>query len=653
MSLKKLSLGDLCIITKGTTGIQKAVPGEYPMVVTGEERKSHNEYQFDDEAVIVPLVSGTGHGHASIKRIHYQAGKFALGSILCAIIPKDKTVLNTEYLFRFLDLNRENELVARMKGMANVSLPIKEIAKIEIPIPDLNEQIRFVKQYKILEQSSWKINTELNHQLDLVKQLRQSFLREAIQGKLAIRQSSSEENRETGQQLLDKIKAEKELLIMEKKQKKERELPPIKPEEIPFEIPEDWVWCRLGEVCNIGPRNKAEDSADAAFIPMPLISATYNETPRFDIKKWGTIKSGFTHFADNDVVVAKITPCFENSKSGIVRDLPNGIGAGTTELYVIRGSEKVLPEYIYILVKTSEFIANGEKTMRGVSGQQRVPPSYIPHYLLPLPPTAMQQMIVEKVDALIHTCDLLEARIKQSQQRNDQLLQQILREALQAETNGQNKEDVKIIRLPVLQAEEDFYYQKRKSLATYIVNQSLSDPWLGDTKLMKLLHLADYHAIKRNLGQKFYQKAAGPFDNGFIYPFFEEIERDGWFKRVKKDGRFYFSPGANHNQSLQMDAYFSEEELGAVDQIIAYFNKDNYERPEIVSTLYAVWNNRIINGVEVSDALLKHDFLQWDGQKIKYQFRLSNELQWMKDKGVVPDGWGRLIEKPRNNRDVV
>ena len=91
---------------KRTTGIQKAAPGDIPLVVTAEERKSHNEYQFDDEAVIIPLVSGTGHGHASIKRLHFQKGKFALGSILCAVIPKDQNVLNTEYLFRFLNLHK-------------------------------------------------------------------------------------------------------------------------------------------------------------------------------------------------------------------------------------------------------------------------------------------------------------------------------------------------------------------------------------------------------------------------------------------------------------------------------------------------------------------------------------------------------------------
>ncbi|MFM8744683.1 MAG: restriction endonuclease subunit S, partial [Cytophagales bacterium] len=117
--MKFLRLGDICTVEKGTTGINKAIPGKYPLVVTSEERKSHSNFQFDDEAVIIPLVSSTGHGHKSLKRIHFQTGKFALGTILCAVIPKDKTQLSAEYLYRYLDLNKERELVSRMRGMAN------------------------------------------------------------------------------------------------------------------------------------------------------------------------------------------------------------------------------------------------------------------------------------------------------------------------------------------------------------------------------------------------------------------------------------------------------------------------------------------------------------------------------------------------------
>jgi hypothetical protein len=74
-----VQLGDICNIVKGEIGITKAIPGDFPMVTTGEFSKSHNKFQLDTKAVLIPLVSATGHGHASIKRIQYQEGKFAFG----------------------------------------------------------------------------------------------------------------------------------------------------------------------------------------------------------------------------------------------------------------------------------------------------------------------------------------------------------------------------------------------------------------------------------------------------------------------------------------------------------------------------------------------------------------------------------------------
>jgi type I restriction enzyme S subunit len=438
MSFKKLSLGELCTITKGTTGIQKAVPGEYPMVVTGEERKSHNEYQFDDEAVIVPLVSGTGHGHASIKRIHYQAGKFALGSILCAIIPKDKTVLNPEYLFRFLDLNRENELVARMRGMANVSLPIKEIAKIEIPVPDLHEQIKFVEQYKILEQSSWEINTELNHQLDLVKQLRQSFLREAMQGKLTGTQIGNEENKETGQQLLEKIKAEKAQLKKDKKLKKEKELPPIKPEETPFEIPEDWVWCRLGTLFQIvrgssprpkgDPRYFANKRTEFHWITIADFAKHSRINTLFDTSQFiteeGSKQSRKVTEADLLVAASGVGSVGKSTLVGITGFIYDGIMAIKN---ITNDDTRAYLSY-YLKVKELEIysIASGANWLN-------INTDLLNNYLLPLPPLTEQKRIVTKLKGLMEKCIEIETSIKRSQQQNEQLLQQVLREALGVE----------------------------------------------------------------------------------------------------------------------------------------------------------------------------------------------------------------------------
>src|SRR5690606_27147447 len=115
-----------------------------------------------------------------------------------------------------------------------------------------------------------------------------------------------------------------------------------------------------------------------------------------------------------------------------------------------------------------------------------------------------------------------------------------------------------------------------------------------------------------------YKKVAGPLDNSFTIPFFQQIEKSKWFSRQKSGRQFVFSAGANHNKSLNTYGYFSEEELSKVDRIINYFKKYDYEQPEIVSTLYAVWNNRLIMGQQIETETLIDDFYDWDEAKRKY-----------------------------------
>ena len=404
------------------------MPGEYPMVVTSEERKSHNEFQFDDEAVIVPLVSGTGHGHASIKRIHFQKGKFALGSILCAIIPKDKKQLNAEYLYRFLDLNKEKELVARMKGMANVSLPFKEIAQIEIPLPALKDQLKFVKQYEDLESKSNLLSTELTHQLSLVKKLRQQLLQDAVQGKL-VKQNPADE---PASELLKKIKAEKEKLIAEKKVKKEKELPPIKLEEIPFDIPDNWVWCRLGEICTKvtdGFHNTPPKVASG----FPYISATHVKSDNIDWKS--------CHYVDEKYHRELYVKTFPQKGELLIVNI--GAGCGTPAIInvdyefsfkntaILKFNQGLVNNkllYYYFLLRKEEIYIN--LTKGGL--QPFLSLAILNEIYFPLPPLAEQNRIVQKLDELMQRCNDLDASIKQSQSQNEKLLQQVFREALQS-----------------------------------------------------------------------------------------------------------------------------------------------------------------------------------------------------------------------------
>ena len=291
-----------------------------------------------------------------------------------------------------------------IKGLSSNALHI-----IPFPLPPLAEQKRIVEKLEeilpLVEEygKNEEILSEMNQKLP--KQIRQSILQYAVQGKL-IEQNPQDE---PASELLKRIKAEKEQLIKEGKIKKAPPLPPITQDEIPYELPQCWVWVRLGDFCSLNPRNIADDDINAGFIPMSHLKDGYNNEHSFEIKKWKDIKKGFTHFKKGDIVIAKITPCFQNRKSAIIKNLPNNIGAGTTELHVIREDTNILiKKYLLLIFKTELFIKNGIKNFTGTAGQQRVGKEYISNYLIPLPPLAEQKRIVAKVDELMKIVDKLE-----------------------------------------------------------------------------------------------------------------------------------------------------------------------------------------------------------------------------------------------------
>ena len=225
------------------------------------------------------------------------------------------------------------------------------------------------------------------------QELRASILQQAIQGKLV--EQRTEEG--TGEELFRLIQAEKQAVIKDGKIKKEKPVTQITEDEIPFDIPDGWKWVRVASITMLNPKNDLDDDVDAAFIPMPCVMDGFRNQHTFEVKKWGEIKKGFTHFADGDIGVAKITPCFQNRKSVIFRNLVNGYGAGTTELTIIRAiGETVLREYLLWFFKSDYFISNGVKSFTGTAGQQRIHKDYLATCLIPLPPLAEQKRIVAK-----------------------------------------------------------------------------------------------------------------------------------------------------------------------------------------------------------------------------------------------------------------
>ena len=358
----------------------------------------------------------------------------------------DKNKILPEYLYLFLNSYAFwPQILLKQRGALLQNVNASLMKQLLIPMCSLQEQkeiinkietnltIRISKETeKIISLFDNKndISSELDQQLDHIKQLRQAFLREAMQGKLV----KSTNIKETGQQLLEKIKAEKAQLIAEKKLKKEKELPAITEGEIPFEIPEHWVWCRLGEICN-----KVTDGFH--HTPKKLtegkiyISATHIKDTGI---KWDECL--FVSEKDHLELYKKASP-----QKGEILITNRGAGCGTPAIIDINdefsfqntaliGFNQLLVnnKYVYNFILKSrdeimaKFVNGGLQPMLSNIILKTIP--------FPLPPLHEQEQIVTKLDDLMAFCDGLEQSIKESQGYNEKLLQEVLREALQPQS---------------------------------------------------------------------------------------------------------------------------------------------------------------------------------------------------------------------------
>ena len=302
--------------------------------------------------------------------------------------------VNTSLLlqkYRDYFMQSQGDLILKLSyGGAQPNVSAKIISDLFIPIPSLNEQEKIVAEIEkwfgfIDEIEAGKIELE-----SYIKQTKSKILDLAISGKLV----PQDPNDEPAIELLKRIN------------------PDFEPcDNSHYEnLPENWCLAKVKDVFVINPRNKAEDNTVAGFIPMTLIDDGYSNTFSYEERKWGTIKTGFTHFANGDVAVAKISPCLENRKSIVLRDLPNGIGAGTTELHVFRSSV-VSPEYALYFFKSEYFISRCVGTFNGVVGQQRVGKNIIEEIQIPIPPINEQKKIVSTIETIFTQLNTITAEL--------------------------------------------------------------------------------------------------------------------------------------------------------------------------------------------------------------------------------------------------
>ena len=266
-----------------------------------------------------------------------------------------------------------------------------------------------------------------------------------------------------------------------------------------------WKTARLGDICQIQPPKKevfTEHSEDTlvTFMGMNLLGINQKYSSSGNTKVLSQAYKSYQYFRDNDVLLAKITPCFENGKLSIARDLSNGVGFGSSEFIVLRAKEFIETEYLYYVLLQPSFRERGKKNMSGAVGQKRVAKKFIENYLINLPPLEQQRRIVAKLDAVFAEIDVAVAAVKRKQEQVDSLKNALLSSELSpAAIDAAKWKTAKLGELCVFT--RGLTYSKKDEVDvsnTAVLRATNIDLYTRRIKLDEIRYISDTVAIKKD-----------------------------------------------------------------------------------------------------------------------------------------------------------
>ena len=417
-----IEIGKLFNIEKGSLQSSKCTPGQYSFITAGEEWKTHIEYTHDCEALVFAMAAS-----GSLGRTHYVNGKFIASDLCFILTPKKEYVskVNLRFYSFYFNTYRERIVKATATGTSKLAINRKSFSNYQIYLVDIERQNQLLhKLDKMKSISDWLFQT-IQQQQKYAEMLRQSILQQAVEGKLC----EQDPNDEPASVLLEKIKAEKERLIAEKKIKKQKPLPPISEEEKTFDLPKGWEWCRLGELVTSvtdGPHYSPEyHDKGIPFISGRNITLKGIDfsTAKFISPQLHEELSKRCRPETGDILYTKGG---ETGKA-VVNDIDFEFNVWV-HVAVLKPSTFVYNKYLALALNSPHCYALSQKYTHG-TGNRDLGLTRMIKIIVPLPPANEQQRIVQRVTKLMGQCNLLERELSISKKYASQLMESVLQEA--------------------------------------------------------------------------------------------------------------------------------------------------------------------------------------------------------------------------------
>lgn len=460
-----------------------------------------------------------------------------------------------------------------------------------------------------------------------INALKQTLLQLAVMGKLV----PQDPNDEPASELLKRIAEEKSRLVAKGKLKKQKSLPDVDEEEKPYALPSSWKWARFDSVSNTR-LGKMLDKAKNKGELRPYLRNTNVQWFNFEIDDLKSMR-----FEEHELDEYRVTPgdlvICEGGEPGRC-----AVWEGEVEdmfiqkaLHRARPWLGISPFFLQSCLKAaansgylSRFFTGA--TIKHFSGEK------LAKYPVPLPPLAEQYRIVAKVNQLMALCDRLKTRLTQSRQLNEQLTSTLVERALAKDA----------LQAPIATDRQT----TRTLLAAEITHRLHSQRTFGQRKLQKVIYLAEHAARLAAIQGDYLRDAAGPHDRQLMNQIEGELQNHKWYERIERETVGYTYrplPQAGQHQQAYENAWLAAERA-SIEQVIELMRDWDTDRCEMTVTLYAAWNDFILEGRPVTDEAIVDEVMHsWNDTKLRF-----GKIEWLavlaeikKHKILMPTGFGK------------